>query len=97
MLDEEQVLNAAIEFGVDDFEIMEGDTEGTSIVYVDPKDVSAMTDALKSLGQDCKSSLAYVSKAPVEVSDDDFEKNMRIVDALMDADDVDQVEHNMSN
>jgi len=97
VLDEEEVLNAAIEAGVDDFEIVEGDAEGSSTVYVDPKDVSAMTDALKSLGQEAKSSLAFVSKAPVEVSEEDFEKNMRIVDALMDLDDVDQVEHNMSN
>jgi transcriptional/translational regulatory protein YebC/TACO1 len=42
-------------------------------------------------------SLVYVSKAPVEVSEKDFEKNMEIIDALEDLDDVDSVEHNMSN
>jgi len=36
-------------------------------------------------------------QAPVECSDDDFEKNMAIIDALEELDDVDKVEHNMSN
>ena len=41
--------------------------------------------------------LAYVTKAPVECTEDDFEKNMILVDALEELDDVDSVEHNMSN
>ena len=41
--------------------------------------------------------LVYVSKAPVECSDEEFEKNMEIIDALEELDDVDSVEHNMSN
>lgn len=53
---------------------------------------------MRSLGyEDVKVSLAWVSKAPVEVSDEDFEKNMDIIDALEELDDVDSVEHNMSN
>jgi len=95
-LDEEQLMNAAIEAGVDDYEISLEDDDYT-IVYVVPKDVTAMSDAIQtSLGQTSKFSLAYVTKAPVEVSDEDFEKNMKIIDALMELDDVDQVEHNMS-
>jgi transcriptional/translational regulatory protein YebC/TACO1 len=42
-------------------------------------------------------SLVYVSKAPVECDDKDFDKNMDIVDALEALDDVDSVQHNMSN
>lgn len=57
-----------------------------------------MLDAVKSLGHDeAKVSLVYVSKAPVECSEGDFEKNMNIVDALEELDDVNSVEHNMSN
>lgn len=57
-----------------------------------------MLDAVKALGYDeAKLSLVYVSKAPVECTDDDFDKNMNIVDALEELDDVDSVEHNMSN
>lgn len=57
-----------------------------------------MVDAVKSLGhEDAKMTLAYVSKAPVECTDADFDKNMGIIDALEELDDVDSVEHNMSN
>lgn len=97
-LDEEAVLEAAIEAGCDDYEIVPGDEEGTSLVYTDPKEVSMMNDAIQSLGhEETKMYLAYVSKAPVECNDEDFEKNMQIIDALEELDDVDSVEHNMSN
>jgi transcriptional/translational regulatory protein YebC/TACO1 len=57
-----------------------------------------MLEAIQSLGQTkAKMSLSYVSKAPVECTEEDFEKNMQIVDALEDLEDVDSVEHNMSN
>lgn len=84
-VDEEALLEAAIEAGVEDYEIAEGDEDGTSIVYADPKEVSLLFEALVAIGnneEDMKMSLAYVSKAPVEVSEDEFEKNMAIVDAL---------------
>lgn len=97
-LDEEALLEAAIEAGCDDYEVMPGDEEGSTIVYTEPKEASAMNDAIKSLGHDeTKLSLAWVTKAPVDCSDDDFDKNMDIIDALEELDDVDSVEHNMSN
>lgn len=98
-LDEEQLLDAAIEADVEDFELMAGDEQGSSVVYVEPKDTSAMADAIKSLGHDTgvKMSLVYMTKAPVEVTEDEFEKNMLVIDALEELDDVDSVEHNMSN
>ncbi len=100
-LDEEKLLEAAIESDVEDFELILEETEDgtTSIVYVEPKDTSSMFEAIKGMGfeEGVKMDLNYVSKAPVEVSDDDFESNMKIIDALEDLDDVDSVEHNMSN
>ena len=82
-LDEESVLEAAIEAGVDDYEIIPGDEEGSSIVLTDPKEVSLMNEALHSLGhEETKMSLGYISKAPVEVSDEEFESNMGIIEAL---------------
>eukprot|EP00956_Cyclotella_meneghiniana_P043966 scaffold296109_cov73-Cyclotella_meneghiniana.AAC.1 len=98
-LDEEELLDAAIEAGVEDMELLEGDEEGTSIIYTEPKDTSSMFEAVKSIGKDdgAKMSLAHVSKAPVECSEEDFDKNMVIIDALEELDDVDSVEHNMSN
>jgi len=99
VLDEEQLLDAAIEADVEDFELMAGDEDGSSVVYVEPKDTAAMADAIKSLGHETgvKMSLIYKTKAPVEVSEEEFEKNMLVIDALEELDDVDSVEHNMSN
>jgi YebC/PmpR family DNA-binding regulatory protein len=99
VVDEEELLMAAIDAGVDDFELVEGDDEGTSIIYTDPKETAALFDAIKAMGleEGSKMSLSYVSKAPVECTDEEFEKNMAIVDALEELDDVDSVEHNMSN
>lgn len=97
VLDEEEVLEAAIEAGCEEMELLEGDAEGTSIVFSEPSETSMMFEAIKGLGHEPKMSLCYVSKAPVECSDEDFEKNMDIVDALEELDDVDSVEHNMSN
>jgi YebC/PmpR family DNA-binding regulatory protein len=98
-VDEEALLMSAIENDVSDMELVEGEEEGTSIVYTDPKETAAMFEAVKAMGLDAgaKMSLSYVSKAPVECSDEDFDKNMAIIDALEELDDVDSVEHNMSN
>jgi len=98
-LDEEQLLEAAIENDIDDFDLRDGDEDSTSIVYVDPKETNLMFEAVKGLGfeEGVKMSLVYLTKAPVEVSDEDFENNMNIIDALEELDDVDSVEHNMSN
>ena len=81
------------------FLLIQGDDEGTTIVYTDPKETNTMFEAVKTMGHEegTKLSLAYVSKAPVECSDEDFEKNMEIIEALEELDDVDSVEHNMSN
>jgi len=98
-LDEEALLEAAIEAGCDDYEIVEGEEEGTTWIYTDPQECAMMVEAVNSMGfeKDVKMSLRYVSKAPVECSEEDFEKNMSIIDALEELDDVDSVEHNMSN
>eukprot|EP00544_Gedaniella_sp_CCMP2646_P006043 CAMPEP_0202496714 /NCGR_PEP_ID=MMETSP1361-20130828/20739_1 /ASSEMBLY_ACC=CAM_ASM_000849 /TAXON_ID=210615 /ORGANISM="Staurosira complex sp., Strain CCMP2646" /LENGTH=280 /DNA_ID=CAMNT_0049128113 /DNA_START=12 /DNA_END=854 /DNA_ORIENTATION=- len=98
VIDEEELLEAAIEAGCEDMELLEGDEEGTSVILTDPKEAAMMADAVRSMGhEEFKMSLAYISKAPVECQEDDFEKNMNLVDALEELDDVDSVEHNMSN
>jgi transcriptional/translational regulatory protein YebC/TACO1 len=66
-------------------------------VYTNPNDAGAMAEAVKGMGHSVKMCLTHVSKAPVECTDEDFELNMDIIDALEDLDDVDSVEHNMSN
>eukprot|EP00577_Skeletonema_sp_RCC1716_P017297 CAMPEP_0113430796 /NCGR_PEP_ID=MMETSP0013_2-20120614/33220_1 /TAXON_ID=2843 ORGANISM="Skeletonema costatum, Strain 1716" /NCGR_SAMPLE_ID=MMETSP0013_2 /ASSEMBLY_ACC=CAM_ASM_000158 /LENGTH=281 /DNA_ID=CAMNT_0000319701 /DNA_START=13 /DNA_END=858 /DNA_ORIENTATION=+ /assembly_acc=CAM_ASM_000158 len=99
VIDEEELMMAAIDADVDDMELTEGEEEGTSIVYTDPKETGAMFEAIKAMGleEGSKMSLSHVTKAPVECTEEDFEKNMAIIDALEELDDVDSVEHNMSN
>ena len=99
VVDEEELMMAAIDNDVEDMELLDGDEEGTSIVYTDPKECNAMFEAVKSMGleEGTKMGLSHVSKAPVECSEEDFEKNMKIIDSLEELDDVDSVEHNMSN
>ena len=97
-LDEEALLDVAIEADIDDFLLQEGDEEGSSVVLVEPTDCAAMYEAVVGMGNEgAKMSLAYISKAPVECTDEEFETNMQIIDSLMELDDVDSVEHNMSN
>lgn len=97
-LDEEAVLEAAIEAGCDDYELLPGDEEASTVVLTDPKEASIMNDAVHSLGhENTKMSLIWISKAPVQCTGEDFDKNMELIDALEELDDVDSVEHNMSN
>jgi YebC/PmpR family DNA-binding regulatory protein len=98
-IDEEALLDAAINAGCDDYEIVPGDEPDTTKIYTDPKEAAMMLEAVNTLGYEdnIQISLVHVSKAPVECSDADFEKNMEIIDALEALDDVDSVEHNMAN
>eukprot|EP00979_Chaetoceros_neogracilis_P007600 scaffold1606_cov301-Chaetoceros_neogracile.AAC.3 len=100
-IDEEALMEAAIEADIDDFELIseEAGNGEISIIYIEPSDTNKMLEAVRGMGfeEGVKMELVYVSKAPVEVSDDEFEANMKIIDALEDFDDVDSVEHNMSN
>ena len=100
-VDEEALLDAAIEADVEDFALSCEDVEDgkLSTILVEPSDTNNIFEAVQSMGftEDVKMELAYVTKAPVEVTDEEFEANMKIIDALEDLDDVDSVEHNMSN
>ena len=98
-VDEYALLMAAIDNNVSDVELVKANEEGTSVVYNYPKETGAMFEALASMGlsDGAKMGLCYVTKAPVVCSDEDVERNMAIIDALEELDDVDSVEHNMSN
>lgn len=100
VLDEESVLEAAIEAGCDDYELLsETEEPGTTVIYTDPKEAAMMLEAVGTLGHEegVKISLVYVSKGLIECTEEDYEKNMAILDALEAFDDVDSVDHNMSN
>lgn len=98
VVDEEALLDAAIEADIEDFLLEECDGEGSSTILVEPTDAAKMLDVVKEMGfEQAKMELCYISKAPVECTDEEFEANMNIIDALEELDDVDSVEHNMSN
>ena len=86
VVDEEALLEAAIESGIDEYEleVEKDEADGDlSVIYVDSQDAGAMMNTLQGMGYEkCKMELKYISKAPVEVTDEDFELNMKIVDAL---------------
>merc|ERR1712238_338288 len=98
VVDEEALLDSAIDADIDDFMLEEGDEEGSSVILVEPPDCAAMFDVVKGMGHEqAKMSLTWITKAPIECTDEDFEKNIEIIEALEELDDVDNVEHNMSN
>lgn len=96
-------MDIAIESGVDDYEfIPEGDVdaegEPVDVVYVEQGDLGLLRDALKEAGKEPKDvKLCYKPMAPVECTEEEFESNMNVIEALEELEDVDCVEHNMSN
>lgn len=95
-LEEDQVLEIALEAGAEDFEIFPGDTDGTSMVITLVNDLGLMQNALSDAGLPVvDANLAYMPTLTVECSEEDIEANFAAIEALEDLDDVDSVEHNM--
>jgi len=94
-LDEDTVLEIALEGGVDDFVLEEGEEEGTSVVYVAPGETKLMADALEAAGHAPQPSLANVPNVWVDCDEATAEANLAVIEALEELDDVDCVEHNI--
>ncbi|GMH60774.1 hypothetical protein TrST_g10593 [Triparma strigata] len=100
---EEELMDIAIEAEVDDYEFVEEgdvDAEGepVDVIYVEQGDLGLLRDKLKESGKEPKDAkLCYKPMAPVECTEEDFESNMSMVEVLEELEDVDCVEHNMSN
>ncbi|CAN0059960.1 unnamed protein product [Ectocarpus sp. 6 AP-2014] len=95
-VDEEQVIEAAIEAGVDDVEVVEGDHEGTSWILTTPKDLMTLTGALSEAGITGETGLALIPSGLADVDDEAMELNLAAVEALLELEDVDTVDHNMA-
>jgi YebC/PmpR family DNA-binding regulatory protein len=92
---EDTAIEAAMEAGVDDVEVKEGD--GGWLVLTDPKDLVPLKAALAAKGVECgEVKLVYHPTAAVECSDADAEFNEAAIERLEDLDDVDAVAHNMA-
>jgi YebC/PmpR family DNA-binding regulatory protein len=90
--DEEDLLMAVMESGGDDLE----DDDEEFVVVTAPNDVMKVKAALESAGVEVRGAeLTMRPKTPVVVSIDTARKVMRLVDALEDSDDVQDVYHNM--
>lgn len=93
-VDEETIMNAALEAGADDVQEPEGE-DGVWTILTEPTAFIAVREALESAGIELAG--AEVTKIPdtyVELAGDDARKLLAIVDALEDLDDVQKVYHN---
>jgi YebC/PmpR family DNA-binding regulatory protein len=86
--DEDTVMAAAIEAGADD--VVQDGAEFE--VLTQPSEFAAVRDALQAAGiQLEQAELTMVPKNTVKLDEDDARKTMRIIDALEDSDDVQEV------
>lgn len=86
--DEDDVMAAAIEGGADDV-VRDGDQFQ---VLTQPADLAAVRDALTAAGIEFEQAeLTMVPKSTVKLEENDARKTMKIIDALEDSDDVQEV------
>eukprot|EP00640_Fibrocapsa_japonica_P003659 CAMPEP_0113936372 /NCGR_PEP_ID=MMETSP1339-20121228/3306_1 /TAXON_ID=94617 /ORGANISM="Fibrocapsa japonica" /LENGTH=298 /DNA_ID=CAMNT_0000938831 /DNA_START=20 /DNA_END=916 /DNA_ORIENTATION=- /assembly_acc=CAM_ASM_000762 len=94
-LDEDAVLEVALEAGVDDYEIQAGEDEGTTRVLTEISGMSSLSQELeKQLGVVSKPSLEFVPKVYAECGEEDYDLNLNAVELVEVLDDVDSVYHN---
>ena len=85
---EDDVMTAAIEAGADDVQ-QDGDTFE---VLTQPGDFAAVRDAVRAAGIEFEQAeLTMVPKNTVKLEENDARKTMKIMDALEDSDDVQEV------
>ncbi|MCY9869781.1 YebC/PmpR family DNA-binding transcriptional regulator [Vibrio barjaei] len=91
-LDEDEVMEVALEGGADDIET--GD-DGAIDVYTTPADFGAVKDALDGAGyQAANAEVTLVPSTKAELDETTAPKLLRLMDALEDLDDVQEVYHN---
>ena len=85
------VGEAAIEAGADDVD----EDSGSVFVYADPASIETVRAGLEAAGVSVKSAEAsIVAKSTIDVNADDARKNMKLIDALEELDDVQRVTAN---
>jgi YebC/PmpR family DNA-binding regulatory protein len=99
-IEEDTVLEIALEADCEDYQIVYGTDEekGCDItkILTDMSSVSGLREALMEHDFEIKTSkLVNVPLTPVDCTDEDYEINMKVIDRLLELDDVDTVEHNM--
>ncbi|HEX9092506.1 MAG TPA: YebC/PmpR family DNA-binding transcriptional regulator [Coriobacteriia bacterium] len=90
--DEEELLMAVMEAGGNDLE----DNDEEFVVLTSPNDLANVKAGLEAAGVEVRGGeLAMRAKTPVTVTLDTAKKVMRLVDALEDLEDIQDVYHNM--
>ncbi|MFQ5341025.1 MAG: YebC/PmpR family DNA-binding transcriptional regulator [Anaerolineae bacterium] len=91
--DPEELALLAIDAGADDFEI----DEGLVSVYTVPADLEAVKNELERNGASITDAeLTLVPKTPLELDEEQALKTLRLMEALEDLDDVQQVVSNLN-
>lgn len=89
---EDSILEAVLEVGVDDFET----TGDQFIITTEPSLMVAVRSALQTAGIDYESAdVEFVSSSPLQVDADTARKAIALIDALEDQDDVQNVYSNL--
>jgi YebC/PmpR family DNA-binding regulatory protein len=89
--DEDRILEAVLEVGVDDLE----DRGEQFVITTDPSAMVAVRTALQDSGIDYESAdVEFVSSMPVQTDADTARKVIKLIDALEDSDDVQSVYSN---
>lgn len=91
-LEEDSVMEAALEGGADDIETND---DGSIDVYTSPSDFGPVKDALDGAGFEAQNAeVTLVPSTKAELDADTAPKLLRLIDALEDLDDVQEVYHN---
>ena len=94
-LDEDEVMEAALECGASDFMASDDMFE----IITEPNDVGTVREALEQHGYTCETAEAeYYPNTFTSITDEEAMKNMqKLLDALDDNEDVQNVWHNLDN
>lgn len=91
-LDEDDVMEVALESGADDIETAD---DGAIDVFTAPSDFGVVKDALDAAGFEADNAeVSLVPSTKAELDADTAPKLLRLIDALEDLDDVQEVYHN---
>lgn len=91
-LDEDDVMEVALESGADDIETAD---DGAIDVFTAPSDFGVVKDALDAVGFEADNAeVSLVPSTKAELDADTAPKLLRLIDALEDLDDVQEVYHN---
>ncbi|MCL9782355.1 YebC/PmpR family DNA-binding transcriptional regulator [Vibrio sp. S4M6] len=91
-LDEDAVMEVALESGADDIESAE---DGAIDVYTTPNDFGPVKDALDEAGfEAANAEVTLIPSTKADLDADSAPKLMRLIDTLEDLDDVQEVYHN---